>query len=486
MGDPDQKKQLQLVQRNAKRLLNLVNQLLDFRKMEVQEFSVHLSRQDIISFIRDITFSFSDISEKKDIELLFKTNIEVLETYFDKDKLEKILFNLLSNAFKYTPAAGKVQVEVVFSGNEKGSNSIQLIVKDSGIGIPKEMHEKIFERFYQLSSPGDIQSSGSGIGLVITKEFVKLHGGSIAVESEPEKGTSFIVTLPIQDVQEVQKLNGMIEETILSADQPVSTEIETEAVNSLSKKRTILLVEDNEDFRFYLKDNLKHTYHVAEAVNGKDGWTKAKELQPDLVVSDIMMPVMNGIDLSKKIKTDPRTSHIPVILLTAMSNEETELEGFRAGINDYISKPFTFEILASRIRSLLNLQEQLRKKFQGQIEITPADVTVTPVDEDFMKRAFDTVEKNMDNPDFGVEDLSRELFMSRVALYKKLLSITGKTPIEFIRIMRLKRAAQLLQKSQQTVSEIAYEVGYNNPKIFTKYFKEEFGVTPSQYQAQKA
>jgi len=251
------------------------------------------------------------------------------------------------------------------------------------------------------------------------------------------------------------------------------------------KKNTVLLVEDNEDFRFYLKDNLKQRYHVIEAVNGKDGWEKAKQQLPDLIVSDIMMPILDGIELSKRIKTDPRTSHIPVILLTAMANEETELIGFKAGVNDYITKPFTFEILASRIKSMLNMREQMQKKFQRQIEINPSEITITPIDEQFMKQAFEIVEKNMDNPEFSVEDLSRDLFMNRVALYKKILSLSGKTPIEFIRIMRLKRAAQLLQQSQKTIAEVAYEVGYNNPKIFTKYFKEEFNITPSEYQSQK-
>jgi YesN/AraC family two-component response regulator len=317
---------------------------------------------------------------------------------------------------------------------------------------------------------------------VITKEFVKLHGGTITIESESEKGTCFTVSLPVKDIHEPPSLNGIKEEIVLAGDAPVLPINGTHYNGKKdSKKNTILLVEDNEDFRFYLKDNLQQRYNVVEAINGKDGWEKVKELQPDLIVSDIMMPVMNGIDLAKRTRTDPRTSHIPVILLTAMSSEETELEGFRAGINDYISKPFTFEILASRIRNMLTMREHLRKKFQQQVEINPADVTVTPVDEEFMRRAFDTVEKNMSNPEFSVEDLSRELFMSRVALYKKILAITGKTPIEFIRIMRLKRAAQLLQKGQQTISEIAYEVGYNNPKIFTKYFKEEFGVIPSKW-----
>ncbi len=484
-GDTDQKKQLQLVQRNAKRLLNLVNQLLDFRKMEVQEFSIHLTKEDIVNFCRDMTYSFSDISEKKDISLSFSTNVDLLETYFDKDKLEKILFNLLSNAFKYTPSGGKVSVELEYDPNRLNNGAVQLKVKDSGIGIANDMKEKIFERFYQLNTAGGVQNSGSGIGLVITKEFVKLHGGTIEVESEPEKGSCFIVTLPVKDIQEPAMLQEKKEETVLSP-QVTDELLNGTGENGHAKRNTILLVEDNEDFRFYLKDNLKQNYQVIEAVNGKEGWDKARDIQPDLVVSDVMMPVMNGIELSKKVKTDPRTSHIPMILLTAMNSEETELEGFKAGINDYISKPFTFEILASRIRNMLRLKEQLRNRFQNQVEVNPADVTVSPVDEEFMKQALAAVEKNMDNPDFSVEDLSRELFMSRVALYKKLLSLTGKTPIEFIRVMRLKRAAQLLQKSDLNISEIAYQVGYNNPKIFTKYFKEEFSMTPSQYQANKS
>ncbi len=473
-GDADQKKQLQLVQRNAKRLLNLVNQLLDFRKMEVQQFRLHPTREDIISFIQDITTSFSDISEKRNILLEFRANVASLSMMFDRDKLEKILFNLLSNAFKYTPGGGNVTVEVLYSAGENAE--LELHVRDTGIGIQPDMKEKIFERFYQLDVPGSIQGTGSGIGLVITKEFVKLHGGRIEVESEPEKGTDFIVFLPVHD--EVPE-PGMKDEVLLQPLAPVHLNGEQEDVD----KSTILLVEDNEDFRFYLKDNLKQFYNVIEAMNGKLGWEKAKEHQPDLVVSDIMMPLMNGIELSRKIKSDPRTSHIPVVLLTAMTNDETELEGFRAGINDYISKPFTFEILASRIRNLLALREQIRKRFVEQVDIRPADVAATPVDEIFIKEAFDAVERNMDNPDFSVEDLSRDLHMSRVALYKKILSVTGKTPIEFIRIMRLKRAAQMLQGDSRTIAEIAYAVGYNNPKIFSRYFKEEFGQTPTQYQS---
>lgn len=316
---------------------------------------------------------------------------------------------------------------------------------------------------------------------------MKLHEGTISVASEPEKGACFTVTLPVKTGQEIPLLIKSQETSLLTANEiSLQTDL-SENGNGLprnhSKRNTILLVEDNEDFRFYLKDNLKHRYNVIEAVNGKEGLEKVKNFHPDLVVSDILMPAINGIELSKKIKNSPDTSHIPVILLTALTTVEKELEGFNAGINDYITKPFSFEILASRIRNLLNLQEQLRKKFQKLVEINPNEITITPVDEEFMKRALENVEKNIQNPDFSVEDLSRELFISRVALYKKLLSLTGKSPIEFIRVMRLKRAAQLLKKSQMNIAEIAYEVGFNNPKIFTRYFKDEFHITPSQYQS---
>jgi YesN/AraC family two-component response regulator len=240
-------------------------------------------------------------------------------------------------------------------------------------------------------------------------------------------------------------------------------------------------VEDNEDLRFYLKDNLKSQFYVEEAVNGKDGLEKVKVLNPDLVVSDIMMPLMDGIELAKKIKTDTLTAHIPVILLTAMGNEQKQLEGYEIGVSDYITKPFTFEILASRIKNILAQQKLLQKKFQKQIDVNPSEITVTPLDEQFIKQALDSVEKNIGNPDFSVEEFSKEMCMSRVALYKKILSLTGKAPLEFIRSIRLKRAARLLEKSGMTISEIAYEVGFNNPKNFSKYFKEEFKVLPSQY-----
>lgn len=478
-SDEEQQKQLNLVQRNAKRLLSLVNQLLDFRRMEVQEMKLHPAIGDIIGFSKDISLSFMDIAEKKNIRFSFSSDIEHLEIYFDKDKIEKILFNLLSNAFKYTHDNGEVSILLSYQapGAREDDGLLSIEVKDTGIGIPTGMQEKVFERFFQTDVPESMVNQGTGIGLAITKEFVKLHKGTISVKSEPEKGTSFTVLLPAKKIFE-----SPTRVTAIPAEE-LEEETMPEESHKSSKKKTILVVEDNEDIRFYLKDNLKGQYKVEEASNGRDGWEKTRALYPDLVISDIMMPLMDGVELARKIKTETITAHIPIILLSAIGNEEKQLEGFNAGVNDYITKPFTFEILASRIKSLLAQQDVLQKRFQKQIEVNPKEITVTPVDEKFLEQALEIVEKNMDNPDFSVEDFSRDMFMNRVTLYRKILSITGKTPLEFIRAIRLKRAAQLLQKSGMSISEIAYEVGFNNPKNFTKAFKEEFNMLPSQYMA---
>ncbi len=476
--DKTQVEQLDLVQRNAKRLLNLVNQLLDFRKMEVEEVRLHPAVGDIISFCRETSHSFTDIAEKKHIRFSFSSNVELLEIYFDKDKMEKILFNLLSNAFKYTYDHGEVSVRLTNyipeAVEEEGTLAIS--IKDSGIGIPASQHELIFERFFQTEVPESMVNQGTGIGLAITKEFVKLHNGNITVESAPNEGTCFTVWIPARKMYLAPRppVHSMEDDMELVA---------MEEGKKGNKKKTVLIVEDNEDLRFYLKDNLREQYHVEEATNGGEGWEKIKRLNPDLVVSDVMMPIMNGVELAGRIKSDTLTAHIPVILLTAMGSEEKQLAGLRAGANDYITKPFTFEILASRIKNLLAQQQLLKKKFQKQIEVNPEEVTITSVDEKFLTQALEIIEKQINNPDFSVDEFSKELFMSRVTLYRKINSLTGKSPLDFIRSIRLKRAAQLLVKSGMSVAEVAYEVGFNNPKVFSKLFKAEFMMTPSEYAA---
>jgi len=488
--DLNNKKQFLIIYRNAKRLLNLVNQLLDFRRMEVQVINLNPTSGELVKFVNDISWSFTDLSEKKEIALNVNSNVKELHVLFDHDKLEKILFNLLSNAFKFTHEKGSITVELNVKdapeNNLQKDDSfewIEINVRDTGIGIPKDKQDIIYDRFFHYGTPGNITGQSTGIGLTIVKEFVKLHGGYIKLESEPDKGSSFTIMLPLKKVPlrtdkfDYPTQEDLSVEALLSYDmdvEPIITEKE-------SKKPMILLVDDNEDFLFYLKDNLKEHYRIIEAQNGKEGWRQTLSHIPDLVVSDIMMPLVNGIDLSKKIKSDPRTSHIPVILLTARTSYEKKLEGFESGADDYITKPFNYELLESRIRNLILQRKKLQKIFHKQIEVEPSLITVTSLDEKLIQKALSFVEKNISNPDFSVEELSRDLGMSRVNLYKKLLSITGKTPIEFIRVIRLKRAALLLEKSQQSVSEIAYQVGFNNPKYFSKYFKEEFSMLPSEY-----
>jgi len=466
--DSDQHKHLQLVYRNARRLLNLVNQLLDFRRLETEEISLNPAEEDIVKFIRNTVCSFTDLAEKKQINFSFNTTVETLVTSFDRVKLERILFNLLSNAFKFTPGHGSVTVQL----QEDGTHII-IQVKDTGIGIPAAKQEKIFERFFQYTAnlPEEMTNQGSGIGLAITKEFVRLHGGNITVDSWPHKGSCFTVSLPLSSA-------------VAMPAQPVPLNGHTKGGKAVNgKKFTILLTEDNEDFRFYLKDNLRTYFNIIEAGNGKEGWQKALGQHPDLVVSDIMMPEMNGIELCRKIRTDERTARIPVILLTARSAEEVQMEGYTTGASDFITKPFNFEILLSRINNLLTQQESMKKTFSRQLEVVPDTIAVATPDEKLLADALEVIRGQLDNPDFSVEDLSKALHMSRAALYKKISAVTGQTPVELIRGQRMQHAAQLLAKSGQTVAEIAYAVGFNNTKYFVKYFKEAFHMLPTEYRA---
>lgn len=475
--DTDQRKNIDLIQRNTKRLLNLVNQLLDFRKMEVHDIRFHPSGGDIVQFVRETVYSFADLSEKKNIRLTFESSASSLEAIFDHDKVEKILFNLLSNAFKFTMGNGAISV--MLDVKDSAENSlIEIVVKDSGIGIPPEKHELIFERFFQNELPSSIVNQGSGIGLAITKEFVRIHGGTIRVESEVGKGSSFIVMLPLK------KITAPVQETV---NEPVNSVIENEKASDVKAggKPLILLVEDNEDFRFYLKDNLKISYDVIEAETGEEGWKMAISQYPDLIVSDVMMPEMSGTELCKKIKTDQRVSHIPVILLTARSGEEQRLEGFEVGADDYIPKPFSFPILESRIRNLISLRKDLHKLLAKKNGVKASEIQITSLDEQFISGVVAAIEKNIANSELTVLDLSRELGVSRAQFFRRVQELTGKAPLELIRSIRLQHAAQLLEKSQLSVAEVAYRVGFNNPKYFARHFKEQYHVLPSAYASGK-
>lgn len=515
----DPRKQYEMIRRNARRLLHLVNQLLDFRKMEVNELKLHPRQGDVLKFIKEISFSFIDLAERKNISFSYHDPGHSLLTLFDHDKIERILFNLLSNAFKFTPENGAVGVSVE---TEYQAEIVMLSVKvtDTGIGIAPDKQEKIFERFFQNDIPDTILNQGSGIGLAITQEFVRMHNGSLSVKSQLNKGSCFVVKLPFiplpaEVLQPAEILSTIAltassaiwspgEGTLPAAFRPAAEiphvpaavpdplglqagadPARTPPPADGAKKSTILIVEDNEDFRFYLKDNLRNHYSIIEAADGKEGWRRALAEHPDLIVSDISMPMMNGIDLCKKILADERTCQMPVILLTAMTGEGAELKGLQTGAIDYIIKPFNFELLLSKIRNVLAHNDTVRKKYQRQVQAAPAAVEIESADEVFVKSVLEIIEKNMGNPDFSVGELSVKFHASRSTFYKRLLLLTGKTPIEFIRHIRLKRAAELLEKSQLSVSEIAYTVGFNNPKNFSQYFKTEFDRIPSAYRSDK-
>lgn len=580
--EPAMKTQLEMVRRNAKRLLHLVSQLLDLRKMEVQEIGLHSTKDDIVRFVKDTVISFTDIAEKKNIDFTITSTAASLQACFDRDKLERILFNLLSNAFKFTPECGRItlamaeetslnEAAALAAAANKDNNLhnhwLRITIEDNGIGIPEDKLHQIFERFFQHALPYQMVNAGSGIGLSITQEFVRLHGGRIEVVSTEGKGSCVKVWLPLllpaDSAEEIKpSMAAVLTATGQVADgapSPATAAVKTSAILQSSRqdiapttsihlthaeaeakkkaeskrggerggeqdsmqdseqdseretqkihiealradlrtasstdagnpgnnkldgrKKTILLVEDHEDFRFYLKDNLGVQFNILQAADGQKGWDLCLSGRPDLVVSDIMMEGMDGLQLCRKIKKDPRTSAIPVILLSAKAAQQQQVEGLKQGANDYMTKPFNFEVLQARIINLLNQVKQNKKETPAKIEIQPKSTSMDSQQEQFLQAAKDAVEAAMDDCDFSVEQLSQALYVSRVTLYKKLVAITGKTPIEFIRTLKVKKAAGYLQKGMN-VAQAAYEVGYNNPKNFTKHFKQEFGILPSQY-----
>ncbi len=470
-------KMLQIIEKNATHLLMLVNQLLDFRELDLHGLRFHPIYGDVIGFIKEVCSNFSESFSKKSIDFYYKSNREQYMFDFDKDKLQKIMMNLLSNALKFTPESGSVRVNVNIE-EHNGKDLILISVKDSGIGIDPEEKEAIFKRFYQSENNKIMGLSGSGIGLNLTKEMVQLHNGTITVNSIPGKGAEFIVSLPVLVVKENND-KVVVSETRLENFQ-ISGKEEPLNVNN-KEGYTLLLVEDNLDFRTFMKDSLGSEFNIVEASDGEAAFNQVYNIQPDLIISDVMMPKMDGLELCKKLRGDIRSSHIPIILLTARTADEDKIKGLEIGADDYITKPFNMDLLMLRVHKLIEKRASMQKQFQKNMEVNPSVIKITSMDEKLINKAIGLVEKNMSEDNFSVEELSSQLGMSRVYLYKKLLAITGKTPVEFIRIIRLKRGAQLLRESQMNVAEVAYEVGFNSPRYFSKYFKQEFGKLPSEY-----
>jgi signal transduction histidine kinase/DNA-binding response OmpR family regulator len=471
--------QLNLIKRNTKRLLNLVNQLLDFRKLEEGELNLQASEGDIVPFLKEVCDFFTDLAERKKIEFGFSSQIPSLPLLFDHNKMERILFNLLSNAFKFTPEGGNIAVNLEQNMiEEEGIAQITVSVKDSGIGIPKELHDRIFESFFQHNAGTEILNQGTGIGLAIAREFVNLHNGKVWVNSEPGKGSTFSFSLKLPLA--ISTGRDAAFDTVLKQEPTKEQELYQN-----STQPAILIVEDDDDFRFYLKDGLNANYRIFEATNGHEAWHRILFHHPDILVCDIHMPVMNGLELVQKIKADKRTKHIPVILLTAATPPNGLLDGLEIGAIDYMTKPFDFAVLQAKINSILLLNQSFKDTYSKQVTLSLPETEVVSEKDRFIQKALAYIYENIDNPQLSVEILSSHMNISRASLYNKLFEYTGVSPIEFIRSVKLDKAIDLLEKTDKNISEIAYESGFANPNYFTKVFKSKYKVTPTEYLAAK-
>ncbi len=471
--DDETRQQLGDVSKSAGDLLQLVNQLLDFRKMEMNGERLNLASGNLNEFVQYTAMKFTPLSEQKAIALSFEDRTGGLFMYFDRDKVGKMLTNLLSNAFKFTKADGQVRVTL-----EKhlvdNRHYACITVKDTGCGIAPGEQSHVFERFYRAEQDSGQQQAGSGIGLNMVQEYVKLHGGTIALESEPGKGSRFIVNIPTDLKPETQPLQEEITEKNETAS------VTTEAPGK--RERTVLVVEDNDDFRHFLVRELGRVYSkVIVAKDGIEGALLAESENPDIVVSDVMMPRMNGTDLCHRIKENLDTSHIPVVLLTAWSTDESRTEGYKAGADAYIAKPFDMEVLLARIGNLLEKQEKRQRDFSHSLSLDPKTVTDSTPDEHFLQEIIACIEKKLDDSEYTIDSLAGDVVMSRMSLYRKTKALTGQTPADFIRTVRLKTAARLLKQGQCNVSEACYRTGFASPQNFARHFKEMFGVLPSQY-----
>lgn len=492
--------QLKVIERNANYLLRLVNQLMEFRKIEVGETKLVTAKANIINFVREVTFSFKALARSKNIDLSFESQLYTCDVWIDWDKFEKVLNNLIFNAIKFTAKGGQVVIRVTLpKGNptlyieerETHCEYIQVEVNDTGAGIPKEQLPYIFQRFYRVNKDKNTTNAGSGIGLAITKDLVDLHYGTIEVDSTEGIGTCFTVKIPVGNnhlqVDEILENSPpkILTEDELDAAFIIEEENLAAADTKAIHKISVLVVDDNKDIRDVVKKGLEKKYQIFEAENGREGLNTALREIPDLIVSDVLMPEMDGIEFCHQLKTNIRTSHIPVILLTALNSVEHRIEGLESGADAYIPKPFKMKLLGVRIDKLIETREALRKRFITETKITPEKVTLTSLDQSFLERAMQFMEKNMGDENYWTEELASDMKTSRSTFFRKLKKLTGHAPSDFMRIVRLKRAAQLLEQNQLTIAEIGYSVGFNDPGYFTKSFRKVYNQTPSQYVASK-
>lgn len=509
-------KDADIIRKNSRRLLQLINQLLELSKLEAGKLKLEASKGNIVPFAKGAALSFESLAESKDIDLKILAEKEFIEIYFDKEKMMKILTNILSNAFKFTSEEGTITVSVytkspfhpsfVKEGNEEGS--VEIKIRDTGIGIAPEEIPKLFDRFYQVDSSFTREYEGTGIGLALTKELVELHHGSIRVESEKGSWAEFTLEFPLdrKHLKDEEVIEESKEEVILTPlqrgknlnstdDRKVTTLLDSSLSvngrtpqNDIEKdedKTIILIVEDNYDMRQYIRESLDGNYLIEEAVNGEQGVRKAAKIIPDLIISDMMMPRMDGNELVRILKNDEKTSHIPIILLTAKAGHEDKLEGLETGADDYLTKPFDIKELQVRIKNLISIRKKLQEKFKNpeyhqSAKRKAEERKLSSLDEKFIRKVNEAIEKHLSEEDFNAEEFGVEVGMSRTQFYRKLKAITGMPASLYLRNIRLARAKKMIEEKQGNISEIAYSVGFSSPSYFTKCFKDEFGYPPSE------
>ncbi|SFF20841.1 two-component regulator propeller domain-containing protein [Sunxiuqinia elliptica] len=468
-------RQLTLMQKNANLLLNMVNEVLDFRKMEKEKITLKVIELNLNEFILQILGQFEGEANRKNITLKFFTESQNTKLWADENLLQKILFNLISNAIRFTPPKGSIQLSI-----EENQTAIRITVADNGIGIESKDLPQIFDRFYQSSYSNT--SGGSGIGLSLVKTMVELHKGSLSVESQPGKGSSFAIEFQkgkahysSTDIRDLK-----FRDNTPGKDSSIEEKVDT----SSSNRHRILIIDDNDDMRFYLKESLTKYFNIIDFDNAREGFTYLLKNDISLIVCDIMMPGIDGIEFCKQIKSELKTSHIPIILLTAKTATESIIEGYEKGADDYIGKPFSIELVKTRINNLIAQRERLQQKIKT-LNLEPSNISPTSLDEQFLRKTIALIEQNISNHDYTAEHMGKALGISPDSLYRKIKNLTGMSTTKFIRMIRLKRAAQLLKSTDYTISEILYGVGFTNPSYFAKCFKQQFGISASEYQKHK-
>lgn len=493
---PEHRSQMEMMLRNAQRLLRLINQLMDLRKIDNEKMFLQAGQYDIVAFTRNIKEAFNVIAEQKNIDFILKSELEEQLVYFDRDKVDKILFNLLSNAFKFTSSSGTVEIfirKVKFPDNNVENDAVEIEIKDNGPGISEKNLSRIFERFYQaIEQQGNVYP-GTGIGLPLSKSFIELHRGEISVKSKPGSGTSFSVFFQLGrehlndaeiitvDTQYERTGKNIVDEITDNDDVEESGAVRSN-IDVYSEKPLLMIVEDNADVARFIKSCLTEDYRVMTASNGVEGFEKMYIEEPDLIICDVMMPEMDGLEFTRRLKTDIRTCHIPLILLTALSTHEQKIEGLETGADSYIGKPFNKKHLQVRVKQLIESRQKIRRHYQQDILSQFSSTSkISKLDQDFLKKCSAIIDKHITESEYGVEQLSVEVGLSRVHVYRKIKHLTGLSVSEFIRNLKLKKAVALLSDSGKSVAEIAYETGFSSPSYFSKCFKDLFNQTPSEY-----